>query len=414
MQLVDSNIVGNLYGLRAGLSVISVECDQISYVEKDYEKNRNRIEDDLGAHSDIIEGRNQMSSFALRDLRYAASLCTRYIIIFLVSLAVCVICALAFTPVKNRNINTFDGTATYLCGSVLGVALIIICLVIQYVCCVEFMVDSFYGEILDKIEDNGFLKILIPVVGGICVVATVILFWAAADSDIYGTMYCGLLFGGILVGAFIGLITSIAFCAKFIEVFRCKILSNRHKRAAYTMEKLAKQNEPAYNASMLKLKNWRMQNIALHMKNINNMYVILKRLFQPILDERDWKHLDLIIYQIETRRADSIKEALQLVDRELQTQRIENMINSAKNAIVDTLNRGFSMLAQSLRIVYNGLSEQMRIMSSQMSAVSMQLCDMQVMNRALINKANMTSEALVRDMHQIRKNSDYMRFGIAV
>ena len=33
----------------------------------------------------------------------------------------------------------------------------------------------------------------------------------------------------------------------------------------------------------------------------------------------DWSNLDLIIYYLETNRADTIKEALQLLDEEIRT-----------------------------------------------------------------------------------------------
>ncbi len=63
--------------------------------------------------------------------------------------------------------------------------------------------------------------------------------------------------------------------------------------------------------------------------NCNQFYRELLAQFSPLLDERDWPHLDLVIYQLETGRADSIKEALHQVDRELQTERIEKSVFNA-------------------------------------------------------------------------------------
>lgn len=44
--------------------------------------------------------------------------------------------------------------------------------------------------------------------------------------------------------------------------------------------------------------------------------VKLENAYGDILDSRDWDKLDKIIYLLETYRADSVKEALQLIDRE--------------------------------------------------------------------------------------------------
>ncbi len=41
-------------------------------------------------------------------------------------------------------------------------------------------------------------------------------------------------------------------------------------------------------------------------KYCNQYYAALYGEYKNFLDERDWKNLDLVIYEIETRRADSI------------------------------------------------------------------------------------------------------------
>ncbi|MDE7082381.1 MAG: hypothetical protein K2O89_01595 [Clostridia bacterium] len=45
----------------------------------------------------------------------------------------------------------------------------------------------------------------------------------------------------------------------------------------------------------------------------------LENTYGDILNYRDWDKLDMIIYLLETYRADTIKEALQLIDREQQS-----------------------------------------------------------------------------------------------
>lgn len=48
--------------------------------------------------------------------------------------------------------------------------------------------------------------------------------------------------------------------------------------------------------------------------------VTLENTYGDILDSRDWDKLEAIIYLLETHRADTVKEALQLIDRERNRQ----------------------------------------------------------------------------------------------
>ena len=66
--------------------------------------------------------------------------------------------------------------------------------------------------------------------------------------------------------------------------------------------------------------------------------------FNALFDVRDWKNLDLAIFALETRRADTIKEALQYVDDENRTQRIVQAIEMATKQICNTLEIGFASI----------------------------------------------------------------------
>ncbi|MCM1545427.1 MAG: hypothetical protein NC033_00155 [Clostridiales bacterium] len=148
--------------------------------------------------------------------------------------------------------------------------------------------------------------------------------------------------------------------------------------------------------------------------------------FTPLLDERDWQHLDLVIYQLETRRADSIKEALQLVDRELQTERLESSIGVAIKSISYTLAHGFTALQESIRKNCTELSGRLQDTNLQLSAAVGQisaanrqleagsarlvgvseklaeLSDSVNVGNALQEKANETSAQLMDDIHEIK------------
>lgn len=129
----------------------------------------------------------------------------------------------------------------------------------------------------------------------------------------------------------------------------------------------------------------------------------LYELYGEWLDERDWQHIDLIIYYIETHRADSLKEALLLVEREIQTQRIISAIEQATAQICATLRQGFYAIGQAV----NNLSSQLLAMQKIQSAQMANLTSAVNFNNALQAKANVTSKQLMQDVSAIRSNSDY-------
>lgn len=416
MQLDTNNVVGNLYGLRAGLSVISEECDNINNIQSEF-KNKNEAINTK--HNEILKSIEHEKNAHANALRQAQKYKKAYIIflfMFFASLAVIVICFYELISIINMYRDTFDFWA-YIGGLALSIPVIIIFLTIGLF--VYGFIDLDYDNvaadcilgIIDEISVALFIAVyVIGVVFGIFSLG--VLLGYGLEENKPGTLYGGLLIGGMLFGLFYAIDGGIRFIINAKGCTFSKRLAKKAEVKASDLEIKERNNSIANDKAKVELSNWHMQKMRIHITDVNNLYVTLKQVFQPILDERDWRHLDLIIYQLETGRAESIKEALQLVDRELQTQRIEYMISSATNAIMDTLNRGFSTLQQSLVAVYSGLSEQLQVISGQMSAVSMRLCEMQAMNSALINKANMTSEALVNDLHRIRSNSDYMRYGI--
>ena len=129
----------------------------------------------------------------------------------------------------------------------------------------------------------------------------------------------------------------------------------------------------------------------------------LYELYSEWLDERDWQHIDLIIYYLETHRADSLKEALLLVEREMQTQRIIDAIEQATEQICATLRQGFYSIGQAV----NNLSIRLQTMQAVQSAALTQLTSAVNFNNALQAKANVTSVQLMKDVSAMRNNSDY-------
>ena len=147
----------------------------------------------------------------------------------------------------------------------------------------------------------------------------------------------------------------------------------------------------------------------------------------PLIDFRDWENVDLLIYYFETGRADDMKEALQLVDRQRQTDQIARAIAMASAAICSTINSSIARLGSALAESFSVLSRQMARQHAEMmyqmerqaeaqgemfeaqnrelrglreqaaAEMSMQV-SAQAMNQALLEKISVSSKHLAEQM----------------
>lgn len=77
-----------------------------------------------------------------------------------------------------------------------------------------------------------------------------------------------------------------------------------------------------------------------------------------IITEDDWANVDLLIFYLNTGRADSLKEALLLVDKQRQTDQIANAIKTAAGYICNTINENTYRLATVINNCFSNLSRQ--------------------------------------------------------
>ncbi|MDE6474579.1 MAG: hypothetical protein K2L70_05720 [Clostridia bacterium] len=145
----------------------------------------------------------------------------------------------------------------------------------------------------------------------------------------------------------------------------------------------------------------------------------LKTTYSSILDIRDWENLDLVIYYYETGRADSIKEALQLVDLERRNNNLMNCIQQASNEISSSIKTGISELGSAMIQGFESLSAQINAqriqtidalngLKSLNSKVNKNLVEIskelntsisqQQLSNALLAKANVSSKQMVEQM----------------
>lgn len=122
------------------------------------------------------------------------------------------------------------------------------------------------------------------------------------------------------------------------------------------------------------------------------MYNALVAQFKSVLDIRDWQHIDLVIFYFETGRADTLKEALQQVDRKVQTDEIIEAIETAGQNISSTIRMSMNELRGDLNRSFAKLSVQLADQHrEQMSALNSISGNIEKTNESLA-KLQQTSE----------------------
>ena len=151
------------------------------------------------------------------------------------------------------------------------------------------------------------------------------------------------------------------------------------------------------------------------------MYNAFLTIFSPILDPRDWGSIDLIIFYLTTGRADSLKEALQLVDRQRQMDSLVAAIGEATISICQTIKVSINDLRKDMAGCFDRLSIQLSNQHNEqmakLGAISSSIGSMRteigakldsiksdtVMQTALLSKIDISSTKLADNAEHIAK-----------
>lgn len=315
--------------------------------------------------------------------------------------------AAVMSYILNKNVCPFSQIYTEMlkAGGIFGAALF----------CVYLITNVWGGTTLaDKLEYApdaiSYIAIGGSILGGLGFGGATLSTFIGNRADTT-TIHGGLLLGGIFdlgILTLFYLIWTISYQASYRHIKRGDNDYPRKKRKYKTAsidEREAKRI--ACKEKLTAIFDKRQEEINAAKANADPLYFALKKQYATILDERDWQNLDLIIFELETRRADTMKEALLLVDKELQVQRIETAIHSATAQICHTLQTGFMLLENTLRQSYAALSMQIQQMNAQMVVIGTEIINNQRLNNALLEKANTTSCELMEHVRQLRSNSDH-------
>lgn len=241
-----------------------------------------------------------------------------------------------------------------------------------------------YKEFAQRDKRNKILRSLIDITLIIGIIVSICFLVINIKSEKFGLAFlCGL---GIVVSIFL-----IWLAHGFIDIDLAYF-----KYQGYDFNALNEFNEKSEDVHQNYIPQFE------EIKNKNTVfYKSLQKTFNKMLDERDWQYLDLIIYYIETGRAESIKEALQLLEREIQTKRIIGAIHEATECICSTIERAADRIFAQLGVISNQLSQ---IASQQQVQIAQnaEIISQAKLQNALIAKSNVTSEQLMNDVKYIK------------
>lgn len=127
-----------------------------------------------------------------------------------------------------------------------------------------------------------------------------------------------------------------------------------------------------------------------------------------IIDVRDWKYTDTLIFYFETGRADTIKEALPHLDQQIQTNEIVGAIETAAEHIATAIGQMSDAICKALNKMSYQLSLINRAQSTQISQTSA-LLTQQSMQTALLAKASYSSEQPAADTRSIADSVRYLK-----
>jgi hypothetical protein len=176
------------------------------------------------------------------------------------------------------------------------------------------------------------------------------------------------------------------------------------------------------------LTNKNMDSITVESNQSKVLTEALQNKYNYLITQADWANIDLLIFYLQTGRADTLKEALQQADRQRQTDSIVNELKHATSAISSTINAGFGRLATAMGRCFSQLSYQINEYTQQIGAYTQQVIgaienlhtninsnyaqiiannkevvNEQKLQTALLEKANKSSDDLMNELRYQQK-----------
>lgn len=135
------------------------------------------------------------------------------------------------------------------------------------------------------------------------------------------------------------------------------------------------------------------------------IYNALVNTYSSVLDPRDWEHIDVLIYILETGRADTFKEALQQLDLYRHTDKIAHAVRDANNAICSTIRSEINRLGTAIVACANSINNQLEKIALSQNKISEGISksiEAANLQNALLEKSVISSNELLKSVNVIK------------
>ncbi len=133
-----------------------------------------------------------------------------------------------------------------------------------------------------------------------------------------------------------------------------------------------------------------------------DIYTTLVKDFSDVLDPRDWENLDIIIYMLETRRADSMRDALNKTDSALRHEDIKSTLLTVGAQIQRSISALSSDISRKIGKLTYEIAESGKQTSAMLGTLNTSVLNASDAERALLEKAGTDSRQLMSDVGRLR------------
>lgn len=388
----DADTLNLLYALRAGISYVDVKIDDFKNTKKSLEEKKNNLEVKIASiKKDIVDDENTIAYCADYDMNAHQQLETRRNELDRPNLDRKLTKAFERQEFIERNGPMDVGLPA---GGIAAIICAIISFILLLVC-----EEGFFSSLL--------LAVLIGAGGGILtfIISVAIIFslkyYLPKKTEEYDN----------LVNQYNATCDELKHYDNMRNIMATgKLYHAKQNLIEKEKNLLILQQEITEAETELKTKPYP------HLEKANATFAALVKEFSFLIDERDWKNLDRVIFCFETFRADTIKEALQQTDQQLQAEMISkticDKIISVGQKLEGTIIKCAAILSKQLEHLGEELKENndlMREMSRQNAefiANQNKMISAMELGNALRKKNNKMSEQIMDDIHQMRINDD--------
>ncbi len=269
---------------------------------------------------------------------------------------------------------------------------------------------------INVIKENAKKKRLISCVcGTICILSALIAFITYSTDELLSAMFLVIAIPNLIVTIInvVGMIRRMVAIknleTEFIQKFKT---SKEHLAQINNFNEQIKNNNLAIEKLQQEMDSYissATKEIAAFSQKGVEMYSLVAEEFSkslPSLDQRDYKHVDLIIYLLETGRAETMKEALQQVDSYVSTDRIVQEISKASKTISQSITINMQSIRASIESSMYGLGEKIDRLTYNVNELNNNQINNAKIQNALLEKANVSSSQMAKNIEQMRKYAD--------